>query len=266
MNLVGNAAKFTDKGGITIGVYPITNEGGETVVRLDVVDTGIGMSVEQQARLFGAFQQADASMTRKFGGTGLGLMISRRLARMLGGDISVKSEHGHGSTFSLTIDPGNVAFDGDGDGTDEEAIDNAFDDESSAVLNNLGGRILLAEDGPDNQRLISFVLNRAGLDVDIVDNGQLAIDKIIETNQHDRPYDVVLMDMQMPVMDGYTAARTLRELGIAVPIVALTAHAMTGDRDKCIDAGCTDYATKPIDRKRLLQIIHRLMKQQVENV
>ncbi len=209
------------------------------------------MTTEQVARVFRPFEQADSSMSRRYGGTGLGLSISRRLARMLGGDIACDSTSGVGSTFTAFVDTGPL------DGVPMiETIEEGLAPETSHAEPRsltLSGRILLAEDGPDNQRLISFHLRRAGAEVEVVENGRLAVDRAIEAASEGRPFGVIVMDMQMPVLDGYAAASELRARGYTGPIVALTAHAMTGDRERCLAAGCTGYATKPIDRTKLLQ-------------
>jgi len=230
-------------------------------LRFDVTDTGIGMNEEQLRGLFQAFSQVDNSSTRKFGGTGLGLCISKRLAEAMGGKIEVHSTPGKGSTFRVTIDPGPL------DGirmiqNAQEAMLNRPPTPTAAPLDEikLSGRILLAEDGPDNQRLIAFVLRKAGAEVTLAENGQIAHDEAKAALAQGAPFDVILMDMQMPVLDGYEATRCLRAEGYSGPIVALTAHAMAEDRKKCLDAGCDDFGTKPIDRQRLLTTVAHWMK------
>jgi len=225
-------------------------------LQFDVIDTGIGMTSEQASKLFQPFTQADTSTTRKFGGTGLGLTISKRLSELLGGDITISSEPGKGSTFSLTVETGpldevtmleNVA--------ETVAQSRQKVKASTTPTVKLDCRILLAEDGPDNQRLIAFILKKAGADVTVAENGQIALDEALAARDAGNPFDVILMDMQMPVMDGYTATRKLREADYTGPIIALTAHAMDGAKEECLNAGCDDYATKPIDRTRLLETI-----------
>lgn len=262
VNLVSNAIKFTTDGGVTIAASVDT--AGRTLV-IDVRDTGIGMSAEQQERLFAAFIQADTSTTRRFGGTGLGLMISKKLANALGGDVTVSSEAGKGSVFTARVSIGDASAlksVADHKSIDGQRSVHGVYEESSAEPASLPGRtpalpldrihILLAEDGVDNQRLISFHLKRAGASVDFAGNGLIALQKVLERQQESTPYDIVLMDMQMPEMDGYTAATQLRGAGYRLPIIALTAHAMSGDRERCLAAGCDDYATKPIDRNQLI--------------
>lgn len=246
VNLVGNAIKFTPGGTVTLGVR---SSADRTMLQFEVADTGIGMSAEQMAKLFQAFSQADASTTRKFGGTGLGLAISKRLAQMLGGDITVASEEGRGSTFtfSVAIDASAVEW------TSAEPVGGPAVAGASATVSLAGRRILLAEDGPDNQRLISFHLKKAGAQVEIVDNGRAAVDAALGAVSAGQAFDVVLMDMQMPILDGYSASTELRSRGYVGPIVALTAHAMSSDRDKCLAAGCSDYLTKPIDKVALIE-------------
>jgi CheY-like chemotaxis protein/anti-sigma regulatory factor (Ser/Thr protein kinase) len=261
LNLIGNAIKFTETGGVRVVVRLAYHEAGEAtqgepVLQFDIVDTGIGMDDEQIARLFQPFNQADGSTTRRFGGTGLGLAISKRLATTLGGDIEVQSKPDTGSTFRLTIATGPLADVGMREGFDASTeVQNRLDESSLPELPKISSRVLLAEDGPDNQRLISFVLKKAGAQVTVVDDGRAALEAVQEARRRGEDFGVILMDMQMPVMDGYTATRELRQSGYTGPIVALTAHAMPQDRGKCISAGCDDYATKPIDRQRLLEII-----------
>jgi CheY-like chemotaxis protein len=215
-------------------------------MRFDVIDTGMGLSPEQQARLFQAFSQADSSTTRKFGGTGLGLTISRRLAQMLGGDLTVTSQSGHGSVFTLAIaaPPAQAA-------TPQASAAPAV----SSIASLQGARILLAEDGPDNQRLISFILKKAGVVVTVAANGRLAVEEAMHAAQLGQGYQVILMDMQMPELDGYGATRELRAAGFDTPIIALTAHAMSEDRDRCLASGCDDFASKPVNREKLLASI-----------
>ena len=261
MNLVGNAIKFTKEGGVTLR-WALERSVDEPRLRFEIIDTGIGITREQMGRLFEPFSQADSSTTRRFGGTGLGLAISRRLARMMGGDVTVASEPGKGSTFTVTIPTGplkdialltEAAVPPAAESTETASAQAAGPSEDPRPL--AGQRVLLAEDGPDNQRLIAYVLRRAGADVEIAENGRIAVDKVVQAlAPGGRGFDLILMDMQMPEMDGYQATRLLRKHGCRLPIIALTAHAMEGDCKKCLDAGCDGYATKPIDIQRLLTI------------
>ena len=260
MNLAGNAVKFTAKGGVRIRCTMSTpTDAPKPSMRFDVIDTGIGLTPAQMGSLFEAFVQADTSTTRKFGGTGLGLMISKRLAQMLGGDITVASTPGQGSTFSVEVETGPLdkvtLIEGASEKRGSPSAVPA--PECFATADALRGvRILLAEDGPDNQRLISFVLKKVGATVAIAENGRIAVDMAMAPGA---AFDVILMDMQMPELDGYGAATELRAKGYEHPIIALTAHAMAGDRERCVAAGCNEYASKPIDRAALVTAIRAVL-------
>jgi PAS domain S-box-containing protein len=269
VNLVGNSIKFTELGGVELR---LSFTAADEQLTIAVVDTGIGMSRDQQSRLFQAFEQADSSMQRRHGGTGLGLRISQRFARMLGGDIVVHSEPGRGSTFTVTIATGaEAAADlvaalpipaaATGAGT---VVGNVV--AQCSPLRPLAGlRVLLAEDGPDNVRLITFHLQKAGAEITAVGNGRRAIEALTVDGTLEgelavpTPYDLVLSDMQMPEMDGYEAVRKLREKGCRLPVLALTAHAMATDMERCVAAGCTGFATKPIERAGLVDACLRAM-------
>jgi signal transduction histidine kinase/HPt (histidine-containing phosphotransfer) domain-containing protein len=257
INLVGNAIKFTERGHVELAVSVEHPRSQRPMLRLDISDTGIGMTPEQLGRLFEPFSQADGSVTRRFGGTGLGLSISRRLAQLLGGDITVASEPDRGSIFTVLVETGPL------DQVEWRSTPPA-DTESRRLARvstsaRLKGRLLLAEDGPDNQLLIGSFLRKCGAEVTIVDNGRKAVDAALASLTESVPFDVILMDMQMPVMDGYAAARELRNNGWLHPILALTANAMSGDRQKCLAAGCDDFATKPIDRRQLVAQLQELL-------
>jgi signal transduction histidine kinase/CheY-like chemotaxis protein len=263
INLLGNAVKFTEQGAVTLTVR--REEGERRTVEFEISDTGIGMTPEQLARLYHPFVQADSSTTRRFGGTGLGLAISRRCVDMLGGTISVRSAPGSGTAFTVRIDAGDLSGAQPASLRQAQPAGPAAADPQAGAAGALrlpaavrqpltGVRVLLAEDGIDNQRLIRFHLERAGARIDIVDNGAKALERIAEGSRLDR-YDVVLMDMQMPVMDGYEAVRRLVAAGERVPVIALTAHGMVGDREKCIDAGCVEYLCKPVDSRGLVAAI-----------
>jgi len=268
INLIGNAIKFTEVGSVRLVTQLVHTSAGEPRLRFDVIDTGIGMTPDEVGLLFTPFVQVTPSTSRQTQGTGLGLAISKRLAELLGGTITVISVPGQGSTFSVTIQIGSL------DGVEmldhlDEVLPKRCDAkrESAPTATRLHGRILLAEDGPDNQRLICFLLRKAGAEVTLAENGQVALDKILQGSaqhadgpQHNTPpFDVILMDMQMPVLDGYEATRRLRQRGYTGPIIALTAHAMSTDRNKCLAAGCNDYATKPISPAVLLATVARYL-------
>ncbi|HEY2147375.1 MAG TPA: ATP-binding protein, partial [Pirellulales bacterium] len=254
VNLVGNAIKFTDHGSVRVVAAFLRDEPSR--LQFDVIDSGVGMTTAQTKRLFQAFSQGDASTTRSFGGTGLGLVISKRLAEMLHGDIViVETKPGGGTTFRLSLDVDARA--GAKMATVEGGMSNliqakAIPQQTMSSAHLAGYRILLAEDGLDNQRLIAFVLQKSGAQVVTVENGQMAVDQALAADEQRNPFHVILMDMQMPIMDGYQAVALLRAKRYRRPIIALTAHAMTGDREKCLAAGCDDYATKPIDRSALI--------------
>ncbi len=258
VNLIGNAVKFTEHGQVDVVVRADRRPGGATAVHVDVRDTGIGMTPEQVGRLFQPFSQADGSMSRKFGGTGLGLAISKRLAKLMGGDVTVASAPGRGSTFTVSVDGGPDDGRAWATGLSESLLQPVPSDDADEEVKLDGARVLLAEDGFDNQRLITLYLTMAGAEVTLAENGRVALDRLAAAAAGaagGRPFDVVLMDMQMPEMDGYSAAAEARRRGVALPIVALTAHAMSDDRARCLAAGCSDYLTKPIDRDLLLRTV-----------
>lgn len=259
VNLIGNAVKFTDAGGVSLTVCSVAGSDSQASMQLqfDVVDSGIGMTEEQIARLFQPFTQADSSTTRRFGGTGLGLTISRKLAKLMGGKLDiVSSQVGEGTHFRLTI-PLHPASEAESVLTQSTADlrEVTMSSPQSGRSQLEGLKILLAEDGIDNQRLISHILRNAGADVILCENGELAVRRIRQAMEQDEKIDVVLMDMQMPVLDGYQASERLRDIGFTNPIIAITANAMSEDRGKCIEAGCDDYASKPINRPDLLNTI-----------
>lgn len=256
LNLIGNAVKFTESGTVQVRAYLHDGRGPRGGPLLDILikDSGIGMTREQIAAVFSPFTQADGSMARRFGGTGLGLTISRQLARLLGGDISADSVPGKGSTFRATFATG--PLDGVPRPRPEVLRRIAQAGETKVgqpALRDLDAWILIADDNPVNLRLISHIVNKAGAAIETVVDGQQAVDRALRAAKDGHPFDVILMDVQMPVLDGIGATRTLRKNGYLRPIIALTANAMVSDRLACMQAGCSDFATKPIDRADLLR-------------
>jgi CheY-like chemotaxis protein len=232
----------------------------QALMTFAVKDSGIGMEPDQVEKLFQPFVQADSTVTRRYGGTGLGLSISKKLAAVLNGDISVESKLGEGSTFTFSVKmdlPEKLKMLND---FSEAAIQPANKLPSASIAIKLHGRVLLAEDGQDNQKLLSTILHMAGAEVEIADNGRLAADKALAAQSEGKPYDAILMDMQMPKIDGYQATRELRQSGYVGPIIALTAYALVEDRSKCLTAGCDEYLTKPVDRAALLHLLARVME------
>lgn len=255
-NLVGNAIKFTSQGSVTVHTSAKALDEGLCELSIEVADTGIGIEPDQLDKVFDAFTQGDGSLTRRFGGTGLGLSISAQLALLMGGNVEATSEVGVGSRFTARIRgvAGEPAFACDIESLEPLALRGARPDDAPLE----GVDILLAEDGVDNRRLISLLLRRAGAQVELAENGREAIERFEAALAQGSPPHVILMDMQMPEVDGYEAARTLRARGESVSIVALTAHAMQGDRERCLEAGCDEYLTKPIDRRRMVETILRV--------
>jgi signal transduction histidine kinase/PleD family two-component response regulator len=257
VNLIGNAIKFTERGGVTLEcmALPAAASDRRTLV-FTVKDTGIGISPEQRAKLFQPFVQADSSMTRRFGGSGLGLLLSQQLAQALDGDLKLeRSELGKGSWFRFTMVAEPVV--GAPGEADERAAAPAAPTspklEPSAPLQ--GMKILLVEDSEDNQTLVSRYLRGAGATVALADNGLDAVDAALGGDQ-----DVILMDIQMPILDGHEATARLRQAGYGRPIVALTAHAMREERERALKGGFDDYLTKPLQRAALIQTLRGLKK------
>jgi signal transduction histidine kinase/ActR/RegA family two-component response regulator len=261
LNLTGNAIKFTTEGSVTIR---LGHDQAKSQLLVDVIDTGAGLTDEQAARLFVPFTQGDRSIARLHGGTGLGLTISNKLAELLGGNVTVLQTGPSGSTFRVRIATGEMAANSDfvtelrslpADPLPSEGrVEFGTDSRPLA-----GARILLAEDGPDNQRLLSFLLKRAGATVELAADGQRAVECALAARADGRAFHLILMDIQMPIMDGFAATRRLRSEGVTQPILALTAHAMEGDRLACLEAGCDGYASKPIDRTELIDTCRRLI-------
>jgi two-component system, sensor histidine kinase and response regulator len=253
LNLLANAVKFTERGGVTLRVIAGLQAGaqldGRTSLRIEIEDSGIGLDAAAKARIFTKFQQADESITRRFGGTGLGLAISRQLIEMMGGRIGVDAREGGGSVFWLAL-----ALP-DASARVVSPAARASGPVEPAACPARSGRILLAEDNAANRVVAATLLRKAGHAVDDVANGQEAVDAV---RRHD--YDILLIDMQMPILDGLAATRAIRGLAngkAAVPIIAITANAMAGDREACLGAGVNDYIAKPFDPPLLLATVGR---------
>lgn len=262
VNLVGNAVKFTPAGEVRLSVWCEPSDRGTALV-LNVADTGIGMTDEQRSRVFEAFQQADSSTQYRFGGSGLGLSISRKLAELLGGGIEVESRQGAGTEFALRLDPGDLgrvrwvqsedeAHGRSGATGGHEAV--------GAEPSEVAGRILLVDDRVELRMLLRRILTRIGIEIVEAENGHRAIDAVALARLAGTPFDAVLMDVAMPHLDGLAATRRMREQGETVPIIALTANAMAGDRERCLEAGCDDYLTKPFKAHDVIAAIERALQ------
>ena len=241
LNLLSNAIKFTDEGSIKLRVESIPSKSPQHILLFSVVDRGIGISPEQQEKLFRPFTQAESSISRRFGGTGLGLTICRRLVEMMGGEIGVESTPGEGSTFWFTVHLHPAA--------PEETAPAVEAPVNAANSHLLPKRVLLVEDNLVNQKVASLMLKKLGCEVDIAGNGAEAVQAVASN-----PYDLVFMDCQMPVMDGLHATRTIRQAGGAgtfIPIIAMTANAFAEDRAACLASGMNDYLSKPVTEQAL---------------
>ena len=239
-NLLGNAIKFTNQGSITL-VCSYMKKPDTTLLQIDVVDTGIGVRPDRQEAIFDPFEQADSTVTSQFGGTGLGLAISREFARVLGGDITMTSVVGEGSTFSITLATGNlqdVPFLTPAEAAQQEKMPV---ESATSRWQFPESRVLVVDDGAENRELVRLILEDAGLHVVEAENGLAGVEKATSEK-----FDVILMDVQMPVMDGFTATGKLREIGLQAPIIALTANAMKGFEEECIAAGFSGFFSKPI--------------------
>ena len=256
INLLSNALKFTEHGHVFMNVS-IQQIDDQPFVRFDVEDTGIGIPPDKQVMIFDSFSQADSATTRKYGGTGLGLAITKRLAELLGGHVFLDSQVGKGSIFSLAI-PVPAGWREESSCNKYQAIDDNTLTVDEAKGTMMSGKVLVAEDNPSNQKLISILLQKIGVEAAIADDGRIAVDMALA-----EPYDLILMDMQMPNMNGYDATRELRKKGCKTPIIAVTANAMIGDEDKCLEAGCDGYLSKPIDRTKLGEVVGRYIPMRV---
>ena len=251
LNLLGNAVKFTDSGHVHFRIALNENKDGP-VIRFDIQDTGIGVQSDKQKLIFETFTQADTTTTRRFGGTGLGLVITKNLAKLLGGTISLESKPGKGSTFTLTIPAGVDIVESllmTEYNRDQTSIQESLD--SSAKFS---GRILVVEDDDVNLKTIIEMLKKLGLETEVARNGEEAVQKATGES-----FDLILMDIHMPVINGYEATETLREEGLKIPIIALTASVMKNDLDKCLDAGCDMYIGKPVNYKKLFETLSKYL-------
>ncbi len=262
LNLLGNAVKFTKVGGVKLRVRLIADDPTRPSLQFMVSDTGVGIPPDQVQRIFEPFCQADSSTARSFGGAGLGLAISRKLARLLDGDIHLESSEGWGSSFDLRIAARHregtrliEIQEFDASGEDDEMNTLAFIESVNDA--SPGGHILVVEDSDDNAHIIRHALKKAGFHTTRAENGVEAVRLVLSAPT---PFDVILMDIEMPIMDGCEATRVLREQGYDLPIMALTAHAMREEREKCLSAGCNEFANKPFDRRDLIEKILALME------
>ena len=260
VNLVGNAVKFTERGAVRMTLRCLPGTDLSARMQFAISDTGIGIPADRIEDLFQPFMQVDASTTRRYGGTGLGLSISRRLAKALGGDVEVVSRSGEGSTFTLTIDAG-PAEGPAAAAVARGSLQRLETPSSREPEGPIHGRVLLAEDVPDVCVVLRHVLQKMNLEVEIAEDGCAACEMAAKSQADGKPFDLILMDIQMPKMNGYEAARWLRRHGWNNPIVALTAHALVGDREKCLEAGCDDYIAKPISAKGLRDVLARWLGQ-----
>lgn len=258
VNLIGNALKFTDEGDVRV-VISLDQESTTPKINFTVSDTGIGMTAEQQKEIFEPFTQSAEAVAHRDGGTGLGLSISKRLAEAMGGTISVESTPGKGSRFTLSLPVTETEF--------ESLIDTQRDTQKSEIpaqdeeeLPPIKARVLLADDRRDVWRVCKFFLEKCGAEVTVAEDGRQAVDAVQVSKQEGRPYAIVLMDMQMPVMTGREAVKALRSGGFKSPIIALTADAMEGERESCLEIGCSEYFAKPIDGPRLMKLIAQLLR------
>jgi two-component system, sensor histidine kinase len=248
-NLISNAIKFTNSGTITLTANVIIDNDDSQLLSFSVQDTGIGVSEENKQKIFDSFIQADSSVSRKFGGTGLGLSIAQSIVKLMGGEIELDSENGKGSSFHFQIELKK---------TETAQIESSIQLDSVSQLNGL--KILVAEDNPMNQLLIQTILKKEGAGYDMVENGKELLE-LIDV----RKYDLILMDIQMPVMDGVTAAQELRKRGYTVPVIALTANAQKDEKANYLNSGFDAVITKPFRRSNMIDTINRILNSKKNN-
>lgn len=251
-NLVGNAAKFTEQGSIIVDAAVDERKNDALLIHFTVKDTGIGINKKVLKEVFEPFRQADSSTTRKYGGTGLGLAISRRLARLMGGDVWAESEEGKGSTFHFTGWFKHTP-------TAEILTEFGKDTKDKTQEMYINATILLADDNPVNRRLATTILEKAGCSVECAENGKEVVEKFLERQN---TYDLVLMDLHMPDMDGMTACEKIRSKGCRVPIIAMTADILAEDRQTCLNSGMDDCLIKPYTRESLLAMVRQWIGKQ----
>jgi signal transduction histidine kinase/CheY-like chemotaxis protein len=251
LNIVSNAIKFTESGHVHLIVRAEKKDDG-IWVSFDIRDTGIGISEDRLEAIFDAFAQAESSTTQKFGGTGLGLTITRKLVEMMGGTIEASSLPGEGSLFRIVLPAGVESF-----GQTRQICTPSKEERHQFDEVKYSGRVLVAEDNPANQILIQAILDKMGIQTSLACDGALAVRMATEET-----FDLILMDIQMPHLNGYQATQSLKKKGIKTPIVALTAHAMEGDRQKCFNAGCDDYLSKPVNKGKLSEVLGKYLKRQ----
>jgi CheY-like chemotaxis protein/nitrogen-specific signal transduction histidine kinase len=260
VNLVDNAIKFTDEGVVRVDVAVVGLDSDHPKLEFEVSDTGMGIPEEQLGRLFEPFTQVDEAIDRRHRGAGLGLAISQHLAGMLGGRIEVQSQEGEGSVFTLSVDPGPL-----GDIPLLESLPPAVVKKAEAdhpkAIPRLHGRVLLVEDDENFRYLLTRYLVSAGLEVESAVDGERAYEMAVQSLAAGAPYDLILMDIRIPKMDGYEVTFRLRQEGWKGPIIAQTAHALTGEREKCLAAGCDDYVAKPAEPEDLIEVAGQYLRQ-----
>ena len=257
VNLISNALKFTDHGRVTIETE-LVNDVDDPKLCIHVCDTGIGMSEEALNRIFNPFSQADPKTARKYGGTGLGLSISKRLAEGMQAELHVESKKGKGSRFTLCIPvtPQQV------EETVDPRVNTAEIKQSDSKFPAINAPVLVVDDRRDVWRLSKYFLERCGATVSIAEDGRQALDCVEQAIADDQPFDLILMDMQMPVMNGQKAVEELRRRGVETPVIAMTADAMEGEKERCLKFGCNAYLSKPFDGLKLMNLCAELLTTQ----
>lgn len=269
LNLVSNAIKFTESGSIYLEIRMLSQPKNDSLLQYIVSDTGIGIPKEKMKYIFEPFAQVDSSTSRNYGGTGVGLTLSHKLVQLLGGNLSVQSTVNHGSVFTVTINVNEKNNWKQSNQSKQEFCSRSSvrrvlcNQDKKTVSQDMKGKILLVDDTKEIRKLFSYMLNKMGLEVVTASNGKEAVDLVHEAITKDTFYHVILMDMQMPVMNGYEATQLLRAQRNQIPIIAITAHTLVSDREKCLAAGCTEYLSKPIKYEVLREVVHRYLPQKV---